>query len=102
MTSNGQISYSVFAFLIFMAATLAISLASLLKRLGVMAANPLKYLPHLVLLFTIAVSPMMSDGMPTLVKSLTVLSGVVGIWLVAVWLSSKGQRWISRKSPNTR
>jgi hypothetical protein len=102
MTINGQISYPLLAFLVLIAATLAIALGSVLKRLGVMTATPLKYLPHLVLLLTIAVTPMMAAGLPTLLKSLTVLGGVVAIWLVAVWVSSRGSDWISRKSPNTR
>jgi hypothetical protein len=102
MTMNDQISYPVLAFLVLVTATLAIAIASVLRRLGVMAPIPLKYLPHLVLLLTIAVTPMVAAGLPTLQKSLIVLGGVIAIWLVAVGLSSRAETWISRKSPNTR
>jgi hypothetical protein len=102
MAINQQISYPVLALLILVAITLAFALASVLRRLVVMEAPPLSYLPHLVLLLPIAVTTLTARGMPTLAKSITVLGGVVAIWLVAVWLSSQSQRWISRKSPQSR
>jgi hypothetical protein len=102
MAINQQISYPMLALLILAAITLAFALASVLRRFVVMEATPFNYLPHLVLLLTIAVTTMTARGMPTLAKSTTVLGGVVVIWLVAVWLSSQGQRWISRKSPQSR
>lgn len=95
MSSTDSIGFVFLSILVVFAAVLAMGAALLLKRRGIIPVSPLRYLPHLVLLLTIGLTPITTHGAPTFSRAARVLGGVVVIWLVAVWLSSRSRTWFS-------
>jgi hypothetical protein len=102
MTSTDSIGYVLLTVLVLFAAVVAMGAALLLQRRGLIRENPFRYLPHFVLLLTIALTPMTAHGSPTLPRAARVLGVILVIWLIGVSLSSQMQKRFSRKSPNTR
>ena len=102
MTTNGASSYVFLAGLILLAFLIAMGLGIAMRQRAIIKSRPSRYLPHFSLLVTIALTPTIASGHVQLSRTAVVLGGAVVIWVLAVWLSSKTERQISRKLPNTR
>ena len=102
MFDTEPIGYFALALLILLTVIAAMGAGSILRRRGIASVSPLRYLPHLVLLLSIALAPVVVNGLPTLGRAMKLLGAVVLIWLVAFWFSSRASAGFSRKSSNTR
>ncbi len=99
-----MVTTGIFAFsgIVLIAATVAFAAGHALRRIGVVSSSPVRYLPHFVLLLTIALTPMISSWPPTLTRTIAVLSVMVILWLAAVWASEYANRRSSGRVPKTR
>lgn len=95
-------SFFSLAAIVMIAAVVAFAAAHILRHLGVVRPNPLRYLPHFVFLLIVGLTPVLSAGPPTLLHSLAVLGGVDAIWLAAVLASEYANRKSSGSLPNAR
>jgi hypothetical protein len=86
------ISIFAFALIVMIAATVAFATAQVLRRLGVVTSNPVRYLPHFVLLLIVVIAPMISSWPPARTRVIAVLSGMVLVWLAAVSASEYTNR----------
>jgi len=76
----------------------ALALGFLLKRGKIINENPIKYLPHLTFLLIVTWGTLSAKGVQSVAGVTRPLGFVVIIWVTAVWLSSRGATWFSRKS----
>jgi hypothetical protein len=102
MTTNGASSYVILAGFSLLAFLIAMGLGIAMKQRAIIKSRPSRYLPHFILLLTIALAPTIASGHVQLLRVAAVLGGVVVIWVLAVWLSSKIEKQVPRKLPNTR
>jgi hypothetical protein len=67
----------------------AFAAGAFLRRRGAIRLDPVRYVPHLVFLCTVAAAPMLTrDGVGAL-RAASVFAGVAAIWLVALLLLSR-------------
>lgn len=70
-------------------AVVAMILGVLLRRRGLIRLEPVRYLPHLVFLCTVAAGPLLTRGGASGPKVASVFAGIAAIWIVALLLLSR-------------
>ena len=70
-------------------AVVALVVGVLLRRRGLIRLEPVRYVPHLVFLCTVAAAPMLARGGATDLKVASVFAGIAAIWIVALLLLSR-------------
>jgi hypothetical protein len=70
-------------------AVVALILGKLLRRRGLLRLEPVRYVPHLVFLCTLAAGPMLARGGATGMRVASVFAAVAAIWIVALMLLSR-------------
>lgn len=72
-----------------LAAAVALILGVLLRRRGLIRLEPVRYVPHLVFLYTVAAAPMLVRGGAASLTAVSVFAGIAAIWIVALLLLSR-------------
>lgn len=70
-------------------AVVALMVGVLLRRRGLIRLEPVRYVPHLVFLCTVATGSMLARGGATGMKAASVFAGIAAIWIVALLLLSR-------------
>jgi hypothetical protein len=71
------------------AAVVAFAVGVLLRHRGLIRMEPVRYVPHLIFLCTVAAGPLLVRGAPTGLTAASVFGSVAAIWIVALLALSR-------------